>query len=776
MGLSDHLVFHPQDGSFDLRWGSHVVLRGAAARVLYRDTAGQAHAAGLEKGAEPTRSDECATVRATDGTLELTWKATLADRLLVELEVANRGLEPIRLDELRLISLSAGEGRALDLGTSSTDWRFYQNGWQSWSAAFVRWAGNGVHTDPGTEEYRAKHRPYLPPAAPKVLTSEWFSVLANGCRPKEGGRALLFGFVTTKDQFGEVRLQLEGNASFRAFDVLTFADGIRLDPGEKMTSEKLLIAFGEDPLALLDEYAVRLGESMHARVPATPTTGWCTWYYFYGQNGEADVLSNVERIDAERLPLDVVLIDDGYQSSDGDWTSVDAEKYPSGMRAVAEAIKASGHVPGLWIAPFAVNEESQLMRDHPEFLLRDESRAPVFSWQHWNHQCYSLDLSRADVQAWLRQTFRTLVGEWGFEFFKLDFVYTGAAAGVHADPKMTRAQAVRRGLEIIREAVGDRPILGCGAPLGPSIGVVDAMRIGPDVSINWEPFFRGDLTSPSTAYAMRNTVTRSMFHGRLWQNDPDCVLVRRRDDDSALVLNEMRTMVSIIGLSGGAVLSSDNLPSIRRGRLKYLKQILPPTTRAARPLDLFEREIPGRFVLPVETEWGKWVVAAVVNWDDRTTQSEIPLAELGLDPNREYHAYNYWHRRYVGILKGKVRLARHQPHETRLLLFKQVARGVDLLSTTFHVAQGLVEVKTVRRERQEGLEGRGAGAIERVRVELEKQGSQRGQVLFTVPKGARGMVTRVNGHKTPHRCHNGILSVGLHLSDRAVVEVEVRTP
>ena len=726
-----------------------------------------------------------------DGIVELKWNAIVAEEIIAWLEITNRSHELIQVDELRVLSLDATTGAQVNLGAPPTNWRFFQNGWQSWSATFVRDCGNGVHTDPANEEYHAMHQPHSIPISPKTMVSEWFTVLTadpstplrsaqddNGSR-RSAVDGLLLGFVTAARQLGEIRLQLD-NGAFARLDAINYADGVRVDPGEMLASEKLLVAFGE-PLALLDMYAARLGETMHARIPGSPLTGWCTWYYFFGQNTESDVIANLERLRAERLPLGVVVIDDGYQTSDGDWTSVDAEKFPHGMKWLADEIRRAGFVPGLWVAPFAANENSQLAREHPEFLLRDEKGDPVFSWQHWGAKCYSLDLSRADTQAWLRDLFSTLSDDWGYDFFKLDFLYTAAAPGIHHDPKTTRAQAVRRGLEIIRATVGDKTILGCGAPLGPSVGVVDAMRIGPDVSINWEPYFHGDLTAPSTAYAMRNTIARAFMHNRLWHNDPDCVLVRRRDDDSALKLNEMRTMVSIIGLSGGATLSSDNLPSLRRGRLKYLKQILPPTNIVARPLDLFENELPHLFTLPIQTERGQWLVVGALNWDDKTTMTTIDLEKLGLDPTREYHVYNYWHRRYVGVARERITIKRHQPHETRLLLIKPVSDQVELLTTTFHIAQGLMEVKKVERERwSEGIgkSGKKKGTAgskgkEILRVELHKQGMQTGDVIFALPRSQKIIAARVDGRVSPHRVlDKGIIAIGLTLDERSVVEIE----
>ncbi len=773
----NHFSFDPSHGTFDLP----PLLQNATASAIYRDERGQSHTLTLA-GNRVTQKieNDHATLNCSDDTIELTWHAIIGEETTAWIEIINHSRAPVRIDELRVLSLDAANGARVNLGSSPTHWRFFQNGWQSWSAAFVRDCGNGIHIDPATEEYRLKHQPHAIPTTPKTFASEWFTVLTEDRRSKteqsvglvSSVSGLLLGFVTAANQLSEIRLQLAGE-KFLRLDAIAYCDGARIDPGETFASEKLCVAFGEG-LTLLDDYAKLLGENMRARIPAQPLTGWCTWYYFFGENTERDVLANVERLRAERLPLGVIVIDDGYQTSDGDWTSVDAEKFPRGIKVLADEIRRAGFVPGIWVAPFAANENSQLAREHPEFLLRDATGAPVAAWIHWGQKCFSLDLARADVQAWLRETFRTLSDDWGFDFFKLDFLYTAAAPGIHHDPPMTRAQAVRRGLEIIRETVGEKIILGCGAPLAPSVGVVDAMRIGPDVAITWEPIFKNDLTEPSTAYAMRNTMLRAFMHNRLWQNDPDCVLVRRRDDENDLKLNEMRTMVSLIGLSGGAVLSSDNLGTIRRGRLKYLKQILPPTNLAARPLDLFENELPQIFALPIETSWGKWLIVGIVNWRDQTTTTEIALEKLGLDPTRDYHVYNYWHRRYAGVARESLRLKRHQPHETRVLLFKPVSEHVELLTTTFHLAQGLCEVKTVtRREELRAGKRRTQQSIEILSVELEKLGNQTGDVIFAVPKSRKVIAARVDGKLSPHRfIDKNIVAVGLTLDEKAVVEIE----
>jgi alpha-galactosidase len=289
------------------------------------------------------------------------------------------------------------------------------------------------------------------------------------------------------------------------------------------------------------------------------------------------------------------------------------------------------------------------------------------------------------------------------------------------------------------------------------------MRISPDVDPNWYPMWRTDLSAVSTQNALRNVVTRSPMHGRLWANDPDCLLVRQRGEDLDLVLNEVRTLVALVALSGGLTLDSDDLTAIDDGRLKYLRQALPPTNLSARPLDLFEHELPQLFVLPVERDWGRWWVAAMINWDDSTTETTIPLTDLGL-PSGRYHAFHYWRRRYLGVVDDAVTVERHQPHETAVLLLKPVSDRPDLLTTTFHVCQGVAEVNSYQFEI--------INAKSTLDLNLKKAGSQFGRVFFSIPAGWQVMESHVNGRlQAPVREAPHVVSVGLTLENEASISL-----
>ncbi|MFF4473544.1 glycoside hydrolase family 36 protein [Streptomyces sp. NPDC001599] len=269
-------------------------------------------------------------------------------------------------------------------------------------------------------------------------------------------------------------------------------------------------------------YARHLGDRL-GRSDKRAGNVWCSWYAYYENITEEQLTKDVSAL--RGLPFDVVQVDDGWERAVGDWEAND--QFPSGMRALAERITDAGLRPGLWIAPFIVLPDSRTARQRPELLLRDRRGEPVVAGHNWGAGYWALDLTLPAAQEHLRETIHRVVREWGFTYLKLDFVGAGAVSGVRfAD--VGREEAYRTGLSIVREAAGpDAYLLGSGAPLLPSLGLVDAIRSGPDVAPMWEHYATQD---PSDALA-RNAVVNTVH--RLWQSpllevDPDVVYFRSR--------------------------------------------------------------------------------------------------------------------------------------------------------------------------------------------------------------------------------------------------------
>jgi alpha-galactosidase len=453
--------------------------------------------------------------------------------------------------------------------------------------------------------------------------------------------------------------------------------GIELAPGARYELPTLLVAGGSDALALVERFAAEAATEMHARVPGHVPTGWCSWYYFYNRVSEADVVANLASLAANEPHVEIVQIDDGYQSHTGDWLTPN-DKFPSGMRALADRIRAAGFTPGLWLAPFVLHEESAALHDNPQMALTDASGETLFV-DTWLGRCAVLDCTHPRSEAWLREVVSTVVGEWGYDYLKLDALAFAAQAGNavrYHNPGTTAPMNVRRGLEIIREAAGDRTfILGCTCHFGPAIGLVDAMRVGPDVKAVWS-----DGSRPSVKHAMRMTLQRNWMHGRWWSNDPDCLVVR--DSDTELSEVETRFLATGVALSGGMVVLSDDLPALSNERRAMADALVPAAGSAAHPLDLSDG--------PVPTLWRAGMgdgrsLAGALNWADASRWT--PRDEL-LRPGEV--AFDVWEGRLLGMGDRLLR-----PHEGMLLQVTGPGPTPRVVGDTGHVAYARLHQRSV---------------------------------------------------------------------------------
>jgi alpha-galactosidase len=263
---------------------------------------------------------------------------------------------------------------------------------------------------------------------------------------------------------------------------------------------------------------------------------WCSWYQYYSGVTEADVLANMAAMDSLAIPVGVVQIDDGYQACVGDWLT-SSGRFPD-LPGLIARIRSTGRLAGIWIAPMLVGRSSHLFGAHPDWVVHDYATGePVYAGTVCRDSCAALDVTHPEAAGYLRDVLRTLRG-WGVDYFKIDFCYAGAYEGSRHTP-MTGVEAYRHGLRVIREAIGpDALLVGCGAPILPSVVLVDAMRVGADIAADYEPL-GGRPTLPSQRNAVRNVIARAWQHGRFWVNDPDCLMLRpqvqRRSDWAAVV-------------------------------------------------------------------------------------------------------------------------------------------------------------------------------------------------------------------------------------------------
>lgn len=124
---------------------------------------------------------------------------------------------------------------------------------------------------------------------------------------------------------------------------------------------------------------------------------------------------------AAKAGAELFVVDDGWfgqRSSDhlglGDWY-VNQEKFPEGLEPLIRCVKELGMDFGIWIEPEMVNENSDLYREHPDWIYRYKTR-PVLEGRYQ----YMLDLTNPDVLEYLVSFIDKLLTENDISYIKWD--------------------------------------------------------------------------------------------------------------------------------------------------------------------------------------------------------------------------------------------------------------------------------------------------------------------------------------------------------------------
>ncbi len=451
--------------------------------------------------------------------------------------------------------------------------------------------------------------------------------------PTAGASNLVIGFAR-HDRFQQTFRWRAGDEP--ALDISTWWDRRAAGATDRLEAEELLFLLQPGVEDGLRRWAqqVAAASPQPPRIPPAPLSGWCSWYNYYAAIDEAAIRRELRGAAAARdkygLPLQLFQIDDGFTPEMGDWLVVKPQ-FPRGMAPLLAEIRAAGFRPGLWIAPFVVGNRSRLYQEHPDWVVQDrEAGGPLvqmrfygeFRWHKRSEEYYILDATHPDAFAYLRQVFRTWRQVWGCDYFKTDFMHFGSEHGPeHARyhrPGLTRIEIWRRVATMIREEIGEALWLGCGCPLWPAVGLVDAMRIGRDMVVSWD----GERAARSILGDLQR---RNFANGILWQMDPDCLLLRERfhhlDD------GELRALALYAGLAGGALITSDSLAELPPERLRLFRFLLqlPPGTAGFPLLGAEDEEL-----LVLLRPWGDETLLFALNAGERPLRRRLDLAALGI--------------------------------------------------------------------------------------------------------------------------------------------------
>lgn len=371
--------------------------------------------------------------------------------------------------------------------------------------------------------------------------------------------------------------------------------------------------------------------------------GYNTWESYHSDIKPEDIYENLEVIKNTPLfreNIKYFIIDDGWEMNIGDWD--ESEKFSMGMATVAEKIKEAGLIPGIWSAPFLANGNSQLVKDHPDWILKNHEgqfiskspKAPV----------YILDITHPEVKKFVADMYKKFYG-WGYRYYKTDFLKEALLPLIHGNPEyvenlkrydmsVTPEESMNEMNKIIRESLGEDSFwMGCGTQLTTNCDLMDATRVGGDICPLWA---RVPWQAAAVAW-------RLPINGHRALTDPDFTVISSHSTlepdgipdsyrtEKPYVFNafagplfsenEVRTWLSFIIISGGLVNLSDRLAYLKPLVYELLEKVYKYAGGPGFLAIDAEKTLPTMYTRP----FGDKTLLAVFNWSDEDSEVEIPF-------------------------------------------------------------------------------------------------------------------------------------------------------
>jgi alpha-galactosidase len=474
-----------------------------------------------------------------------------------------------------------------------------------------------------------------------ALTSDRFLTLLRLKTEGKGAGAKIESYAVESTGTTEIQKDYSEAQSLKAKSMQSdrIELSLPLNPGEEMSSERLMFEAGPDYLGQLRAYGSAIRRLHRARVSSEIPMGWWSWTAYYGAINEGETLTTADWLSQhlKSLGYKYLQIDDGYQYARGEYATTNATQFPDGMRVVAHRILRDGLTVGLWTAPFEVSSRAWVYEHHKDWLVHNAKDQPIpleDLWKQGFDTLYALDTTHPGAQEYLRQTYKTLVREWGVRFIKLDFMDTTAIEGYYYRPSTTALEAQRIGLQVVRDAVGDDVILDKdGSPMLNPVGLVDTGRVSADTG---HSFLRSKTAAPGIA-------ARFYMNGNFFINDPDAFnvtdtyLVEHGDERSSHSLAAAQASIALSAIAGGMYEIGDDLLVLNseKDRLALVENRdllnMVIAGRASTPIDLMtydpEDGQPSLFLL---RQSPRQSILTVFNWTDRSRSRSLRLTDLGL--------------------------------------------------------------------------------------------------------------------------------------------------
>ncbi len=605
----------------------------------------------LEAAASQTSDPNRFSLAATTGPLraEIVIQRTARDTWEFSGTLHNAGDRPIELARFHFLHGTAPQTLALlrDFGGLVRHGQrlkpYRQSLEELWASMSVRW-------------------PRL--ADPIHDTPDWAITLdAGGLISNWSSPAWFFGFVGPGTAFGEIGLQT--TASSPTFYLGVLLDNILLDSGQSRPLEQAIARFGDiqDSQSLWASECARRHEK--PRVPQ-PMVGYCSWYQYYSGVRPKHILRAAEEFAQWPIPPGgrLVQIDDGFQRLPGDWRPND--RFTASWADLPKAIRKTGSVPGVWLAPIMVHQTWSVLKTHPDWIQRLPDKSSAISFSNWGVQTpqgniratHPLEIDRPDVRAWMGDLFRDVVAQ-GWQYIKIDFIYPVCTARVAYDRKKTSFQTLRDAFALFREACGPKVLLNAciGEPGRYAIGYADYARLGGDVASQWG----------SVKTELRSLLMKSCTNGQWWVGDFDTFYMRR--ENSKLSPEESYLQTGSIGLAGGLFLTSDYptqwSPEAQQSVREFWNDVGPRVPAASYAL-YGDDGTPQAYRASYASGPAPRHQVGIYNWDDKPQTVRMALKAVGLRPDVSWRLTDASKNKGIRLQDAVLIVENQPPHSLRI--------------------------------------------------------------------------------------------------------------
>lgn len=530
-----------------------------------------------------------------------------------------------------------------------------------------------------------------------ALTSDRFlTIIRLHTRPSQSGGPTFASWQV--DSTGTTEMEKE-NSLRNAPPQDQILLSLPVAPGAQLSSERMLLSLSRDYHRQLETYGSLIRQIHHARVSAPPLRGWWSWTAFYFGLNQGAALTNAEWESEHLKPYgyDVFHIDEGYQYARGEYTTANATLFPDGMGRLENRVRGLGLTPGIWTAPFEVSQRSWVFQHHPDWLVKNAQGQPIPAGfvADGKDQLYMLDTTNPGAQAYLHQTYSTMVRDWGIRYIKLDFMDDSAIEGYRYKTNTTAMQAQRIGLRIIRDAVGNQVWLDKdGSVMLNPVGYVDYGRVSQDTGHTFD----------ATKEAAPGIAARYYMDRNFFVTDPDAFSVSTQtisdqswhESRTPSSLDNAQAAIALAAVSGGMFEIGDNLPSLEhspeRTALLENKDLLDMVhlSRASTPVDLMDYaaadQQPSIFLL---RESPKQSILTVFNWTQQERAHTLSLSRLGLPVDAHYQITDVLEKKVAASpTGGQISLSVPAEGVRMLRLVNQDLPAVPPAVTTQHPGSG----------------------------------------------------------------------------------------